>query len=406
MLAFLAAAALLVAAALAFLLPPLLARRDATPRVSATAANVQVVRDQLAELDADLARGTLGAERHAEARRELERRLLEDTAAGEGPTRGAGRARGLAIAVALIVPIVAAALYVVLGNPDALDREKRLGMTEAQAAERDKLREVTAKLAQRMQQKPDDAKGWEMLGRAYRAQDKLPQALAAYQRAVLLDTNNAPLLADFAELLAIQQGGRIDGLAMESAARALTLDPKNDKALALLGTAAFDARQYDRAIGYWKRLLALAPPGSDFAQAVQAGIREAEVAKAEEAAPDGAKRAAGGAIAGQVALAPAFAKQLSPDDIVFVLARSSSGPPMPLAVLRKQVRDLPFEFVLDDSLAMSPQLKLSGFDSVSVVARVSKSGNPIRAPGDFEGVRENVRPGASGVNLVIDQVVQ
>ncbi|MCU0868818.1 MAG: c-type cytochrome biogenesis protein CcmI [Burkholderiales bacterium] len=406
--AFLAAAALLVVAALAFLLPPLLVRRDPGAKRSSVAANVDVVRDQLAELEADLVRGTLSPERHAEARRELERRLLEDTAdaapaPAEAPPK---RPVALAVVVAVLVPALAAGLYAVLGNPAALDRATRQGMTDEQVANRDKVRDLTAKLEARMQQKPDDAQGWEMLGRAYRMQDKLPQALRAYERAVLLDPKNPVALADYAELLALGQGGRIDGAAAEAAERALALDPRSDKALALLGTGAFDARQYDRAIGYWQRLLALAPPGSPFAQAVQQGIDEARAAKAEEAKPDSAGARVATAVTGRVVLAPALEKQVSPDDTVFVTARAVDGPPMPLAVVRRRVADLPFDFVLDDSMAMAPELKLSSAASVVVTARVSKRGQPIRAPGDFEGRREPVRPGDRDVVVTIDRVVQ
>ncbi|MEQ1589866.1 MAG: hypothetical protein ABL902_05885 [Gallionella sp.] len=116
--------------------------------------------------------------------------------------------------------------------------------------------------------------------------------------------------------------------------------------------------------------------------------------------------AAPASVSGKVSLSPALASKVSPTDTVFILARAAQGPRMPLAVFRKQVKDLPMEFTLDDSMAMQPQMKLSNFDQVVVAARVSKSGGAMSQPGDFEGVSATVKPGAKGLNIVIDTVVK
>jgi cytochrome c-type biogenesis protein CcmH len=112
------------------------------------------------------------------------------------------------------------------------------------------------------------------------------------------------------------------------------------------------------------------------------------------------------AITGKVSLSPAMLGKVDPTDTVFILARAAEGPKMPLAVLRKQVKDLPLEFSLDDSMAMQPQLKLSGFDKVVVVARISKSGTPMAQPGDVQGTTATIKPGTKGLNIVIDSVVK
>lgn len=116
--------------------------------------------------------------------------------------------------------------------------------------------------------------------------------------------------------------------------------------------------------------------------------------------------AAPATISGKVSLSPALASKAAPTDTVFILARAAQGPKMPLAVFRKQVKDLPLEFTLDDSMAMQPQMKLSNFDQVVVAARVSKSGGAMSQAGDFEGVSATVKPGAKGLNIVIDTVVK
>lgn len=392
---FLLLVAGLTALALVLLLRPLLRKAPASSP-ERDAINVALSRGQLAELEADLERGLLSPDQYAEARQDIELRLVEDLRHAEA-RRGATRPPRLwLVLIGLGVPALAAGLYFKLGNPAALDAEKRLGMTEQQAAERQKMLDLTARLAARMQEKPDDPQGWVMLARAYRALEKIPESARAYARAAQLNPRDAALHADYAETLVILQRGRFEGEPLRVAQRALELDPKSEKALALLGTAAFDARDFKGAIVLWERLLALAPPGSDYARAVESGIAQAREELARPAAP-AAK------VSGRVALADALAKDVSPDDTVFVFARAAKGPPMPLAVLRKRVKDLPFEFVLDESMAMAPGMSLGAFDSVVVGARVSKRGNPMPAAGDLEGLSAPVKPGAAGLAITIDR---
>lgn len=401
MLTFALFAALLVAVALGLLLPPLL-RRAPAATVTQDAANVSIYRDQLAELERDLAQGTLSADQHAAARAEIEQRLAEDLRAAKAAASGAPRSgRIVAIALALVIPVIAIVGYRLAGTPAALDPVQRLGMSEEDASERAKMIELTGKLAQRMQEKPDDPKGWVMLARSYRALDKLPQSVRAFAKAIALVPGDADLMADYAETLALAQGGRIEGEALIAARRALELDARNDKALALLGTAAFEGKDFALAIDYWQRLLTLAPPGSDYARAVQSGIDEARAGLAQADRP----AVPGAGIQGRVAIADALRAQAKPDDTVFVFARAVDGPRMPLAVIRKQVKDLPFEFVLDDSLAMAGGPALSAAGQVIVSARISRSGTPMPASGDLEGQAGPVEVGARDVAIMIDRAL-
>ncbi len=106
-----------------------------------------------------------------------------------------------------------------------------------------------------------------------------------------------------------------------------------------------------------------------------------------------------------IKLDPKLAVKASPDDMVFIYAKALSGPPMPLAAVRKQVRELPITIRLDDSMAMMPEMKLSAFPEVAVGARVSLSGNPIAKSGDLEGEIKPVKPGQPGpVMVIIDSI--
>ncbi len=404
MIPFWLVAALLLAAALAFVLPPLL-RRDPDRQVDTDAANIAVHRDQRLELDADLERGSISPAQHAQARTELERRLLDDMASTSTPDRVASRPSGRAVAVVigLGLPAVAIALYLLLGNTAALVPANRLGMTEERAAIRHKMLDLTASLAARMQVRPDDATGWAMLGRAWVSLERFPDAVRAYAHAAQIKPDDPGILAEYAEALTMAQGGRFDGEVPRLVEHALAGDPRNDKALAIAGTIAFESGRFTEAIGFWRRLLALAPPDGDYARAISAGIAEAEaaLAKSKSAPSVGAT-----AVSGTVELSPALRAQAAPGDTLFVFARAAQGPRMPLAILRRQVRDLPLAFTLDDSMAMSPANKLSGAPAIIVGARISKSGNAMPQSGDLEGASAAIAPGAKGLRITIDRQVQ
>jgi cytochrome c-type biogenesis protein CcmH len=185
--------------------------------------------------------------------------------------------------------------------------------------------------------------------------------------------------------------------------RALQLDPKNLKALALAGSAAFERNDFRAAARYWERMLPLVPADTEDARTIQANIDEA---RSRSKSTSAAKGLAAKGVTGTVRLSPKLAEKVSPADTVFIFARAAEGPPMPLAVLRRRVRDLPLQFALDDSMAMAPQLRLSGFPRVIVGARVSKSGSATPQAGDVQGFSAPVANDASGVSVVLDAVVR
>jgi len=423
---FILIAVAMVAIALAWVLVPLL-RRGKRYGVERTAMNVAILRDQLNELEADLASGTLPRARHDEARRELEQRVLEDSqAAAANDAAPSQSAAWTAAILAGTIPIAALLLYAALGSHDAFSpvaavAAKGEGEHEVTKAQ---IEAMAATLSAKLEKEPGNAEGWVMLARTYYALNRYGDATAAFEKAVALVPDDAGLLADYADALGAAQGG-LRGKALELVDRALKADPTHWKALALAGTIAFERKDYKQAVAYWEKMKATVPPGSPIAASIDASIAEARdlgglkpdaaSAPVVAAAPrDGATKApvsapgaapAGAAIAGTVSLAPALAAKASPTDTVFIFARAAEGPKMPLAILRKQVKDLPATFTLDDSMAMAPNFALSNFPSIVVGARISKSGNAAPQAGDLEGLSPVVRVGATGLAVVIDRAL-
>jgi cytochrome c-type biogenesis protein CcmH len=448
--AFVIAAAVMAALALAWVVVPLLRQRNFAT-VLRERTNLAILRDQRRELERDLANGTVTSDQYGVAAAELDRRVLEETqSAGPGPATTPARSGKLTAAlIGVGLPIVAAALYMLLGTPAALSPEIAQRTAPGQAAgdephpiAPDELDNMLERLAQRLQQEPTNAEGWAVLARSYAARGKPDLAVKAYERAAALVPNDATLLADYADTLALVQGRSLAGKPMQLIGQALKADPTQWKALALAGTASFDAKDYRKAVEYWERAKQSIPPTSSLAQSIEGSIAEARelgklgpppaptaVAGAATTvppmppnAPNPSAKASPGAppagvatppaaapsvatVAGTVTLAPDLAKSAKPDDMVFIFARAAQGSRAPLALVRKQVKDLPATFTLDDSQAMSPQMTLSTATEVVVGARISKTGNAMPQSGDLEGLSPPVRLGTKGLALVIDRTL-
>jgi cytochrome c-type biogenesis protein CcmH len=379
MIVFWAIGAGLALAAIGIALRPLLFTLGKSD-LSRSKSNVAIYRDQLRELDADRAAGTLADADYEAARLELESRLLQDVVPESAPRAGASR--GLMLGLALAVPLCAAALYYAVGDPRSIDAPVQ------------NLEAMVERLAAHLRENPDDAAGWKLIGRAYASMSRHAEAADAYAKAAVRAPRDAQLLADLAEALAMARGRSLEGEPEKLLARALELEPDNLKALALAGTAAFGRRDYRAAVRHWEKMVPLVPADSEEGRSIQASVDEAKALISQKP------------LQGRVSLSKKILPQVSPEDTVFIFARAVEGPPMPLAVLRRQVRDLPFAFALDDSMAMAPGMKLSGHARVIVGARVSKSGDPAPKPGDLQGASAPVANDAQGVSVVIDSVVR
>lgn len=422
-------AALLTTLALVILVAPLMRNRSKdAASVSREASSLSVFRDQLAELDADLAAGSIDQEQWEAARADLQRGLLEDSGAAEvGKAVPVARSAAAAVVVALAVPIATVAIYLVLGSPQGLN-PSRASASQTQESPHElsqgQIESMVVTLAQRLEADPDNVEGWVMLARTYTALGRFKDAADAYAKAEARFPANAQLLADYADSLAMAQGKTLKGKPEELIQRALKADGKNFKALALAGSAEFEKQDFAKAAEYWKRILPLLPPDSEIGNSVRASIKEAEdkqggapssPAAMAKAAPGGKAKSpdapAAAAVkdarlSGTITLASALAARAAPEDVVFVLARPAQGSRMPLAALRMKVKDLPLKFSFDDSMAMSSAAKLSDFTEVVVAARISKSGNVLPQAGDLEGVSKPVHPGTTGLSVEIAKEVK
>jgi cytochrome c-type biogenesis protein CcmH len=264
---------------------------------------------------------------------------------------------------------------------------------------------MVSALAERLKAQPDDAEGWLMLGRSYTVLGRYRDAATALRRAQSLLPGNPEVLTDLADVVGMAQGKRLSGEPARLVQQALDINPRHVKALALAGSVSFEARDYGAARQYWQRLLAEVPADSPVALSFRGSINEASALESGRASTTAVAAApAATTVRGRVEVSAELASRLAPGDTLFVFARAEQGPRMPLAILRRNLPALPFEFALDDSMAMSPDLKLSGFARVIVSARVSRSGNATPQGGDLVGQSVAVAPGAEGLRLVIDHV--
>jgi cytochrome c-type biogenesis protein CcmH len=387
---------------------------------SASQSNLAVLKAQLQQIDHDLAQGAIDATQHRASRAEIERRVLEEENVAAAPVRQ-GSPFNTMLMLAVAVPVLALGLYAQIGTPDALSPQ---AMAPQGAPSSHEVESMVTKLAERMEKQPPgnvaDTEGWVMLGRSYAVMQRYAEASRAFGRALQLMPNDAQIMVDQADVLAMQQGGNLEGEPLRLVERALQNSPSNLKGLALAGTAAFERKDYAGAIGYWTRARATAPPDSDFARGLEQSIADARAAAGSGAAPASpvvstapatvaapaapAKAAGPASISGRVSLSPALAARVAPGDTLFVFARAAEGPRMPLAIVKRTAADLPLSFTLDDSMAMAPDFKLSSFANVVVGARLSKSSNATPQSGDLEGQSAALAGRSSGIEIVIDSV--
>lgn len=445
---FVLIAVVLAALCLLFIVPPLL-RSRAGVDVDRARANLGVLKDQLAELEAERARGAVAEPQYLEIKAELERRVLDDVQASEQAPVGSGRVRSRApaIVIAALVPVLAAGLYWRLGDPAAFDPALQAAAGDPADGHMtgEQLEAMIGSLRQRLDKEPDNVAGWSTLARTYYQMQRFNDAVAAYEKLAALIPDDANLLADYADAAAMAQGRKFEGRPRELVERALKLDPTQWKALAMAGTDAFDQGNFKQAVAHWEKLRAQLPPDAPIAQSISSSIAEARqrggmpadtappamarapasgaasgsasgpmpqddvhksaAAKREQPAAQGAPAAAATAVSGTVALSPALKAKVAPTDIVFIFARPAQGPRMPLALTQVQVKDLPAKFTLDDSQAMSPNFRLSGQSEVIIGARISKTGNPMPASGDLEGLSAPVKVGAKDASVTIENVL-
>jgi len=415
MVTFWIVAAALLAAALIMLTPSFF-RGGPEQVVDRKGINVDIARERLRDMERELEEGIITQEQFEQARREVELELLDDVS-GEPDeiTGGNGGGRLPAVLVAVLVPVMAIGLYLALGDMRALDGSAAIAASHPQGKQPvASVEEMIAKLAKRMETDPDNAEGWIMLGRSYQAVKDYPQAARAYREAYRILGDQAPIMTDYAAALALSRGNKWEGKPADLVEKALSIDPDYPDALWVGGVVAVQSGDLQTAVDRWRRLASILPADYPVSSQLQRMIAQAEEklgiapATQEEAgakASAGDEAAAPASIQVTVTLDPGLVSMASPEDTVFIFARAIQGPPMPLAAVRKQVKDLPVTVTLDDSMAMVPAMKMSNFKQVTVGARVSKSGNAMPQAGDLQGLVSPVSVTAGEpVQINIDEV--
>ena len=370
MIEFWLSAGLLCLVAVGFLLIPLLRGRKLQAEEDRTALNVTLYQERLCELDLQHQAGTLDDARLQTARDEAARELLADTE-GSGEAKPAGRlGRKVPMVMVLSIPLLGILLYTQFGAIDEVQRARTF------VGEPRSIEEMTARLEQAVQSNPEAPEGWYFLGRSYMAQERPVEAARAFEQAVKVAGREPELLGQWAQALYFAGGKQWTAQLNALTGEALQADPEEVTSLGLLGIAAYEEQRFQDAIGYWERLVAVLPEGDPSRQAIAGGIARAR----QEIDPQAGGAAAAqtpeiGSLQVRVELADSLRDKVQPGDTVFVFARAASGPPMPLAVKRLTVADLPAQVSLSDSDAMMPELKLSAFDQVQLVARISRAGD-------------------------------
>lgn len=302
------------------------------------------------------------------------------------------------------VPVLTIALYLVVGTPAALDSEARQRFADAPRS----LDEAISGLRAELERNPAQADGWVLLGRSYSMQGRFAEARDAFARALVMVPDDANLLIEAAEARAqANPGNRFDDEAIALLHRAAALDPANQRAPWFIGIAHRQRGEDAEAAAAWEALLPRldASTAAALRQQIDAAREAAGLERLPAPAPTETTPAADG-VRVRVALDPEFASRvrLRGDATVFVIARIPGGPPMPVAVQRHALQDLPLDIVLGDGDSPMPTQKLSELPEVELSARLSGSGDATRQDGDIESAPVRVTlPADAPVQLVIGE---
>jgi cytochrome c-type biogenesis protein CcmH len=286
----------------------------------------------------------------------------------------------------LFVPALSVPLYLNLGDTLALEKAQlQQNATEIH----DKIPSLIAHL----QQNPSDLQGWLMLGKSYVFLQDYPKASQVFAKLYQLQPDNLEVILNYADNLAMSRDGQLAGEPAALIEKALTISPDNNEALWLAGMAKMEVGDFQQALSYWQKLASQLPADAEGLSQVQAMIAEA-TAQANTPKTE---------IAVKVALDSTLKAQAN--QTLFVYAQAVTGPKMPLAIVRKQVSDLPLSIKLNDSMAMQPNLHLADFKQLKIIARISKTGDASTQKGDLIGSTEISLPISQPVSILINQAV-
>ena len=423
--------AILIVIAIAFILPALL-KRDHTQDATCE-QNIAIAKEQLADLELRFEQAEIDEENYQLIRDELELALFDDLKKSDTEFASSnGNKKSFnyidTLPILLLVPLIAVPVYLNLGNLNFTKQldSKNAAVAVAKASMPLKvdgtpdIEKITANLKAEMQNNQTDPKGWYMLGRSYMLLKNFPEAAKSFDKSLSLRPDLAETMLSLADALSMSNNGQLEGRPRDLVNKALTIEPQNITALWLSGMAASQAGDYHEAIMQWQKVLPSLAEKPNEKTAVNNLIAEAKsrmnpAQKSELAATenqlqetqDGENQQSAdvskASIKLSISLSDILKDKAAPNDYVFIYAKAMSGPPMPLAAVRKQVKDLPFEVELNDAMAMMPNLKLSSFQEVSVGARISKTGQPIPQNGDLFIEKTAIKSGDS-LSLEINEI--
>ncbi len=375
-----------------WMIVPALLKQENTESSVLDEENIAIARQRLVELKAQLVSGALTDIQYQEQYSELEAALNDDLDLSKKENQTNKSGKWMIFPIILGVPVLAAALYMALGNFDAIEKVNTEQIVAQKNSKMPDVKAMVAGLAERLKQQPDDPEGWLMLGRSYKYMQQYDKAAEAFAQAHRLMGDQTDLLLQYADSLAMAQQGSLKGKASELVLKAVKQSPDNQTALWLAGMAKAEAGDYAQALQYWQKLQKMFPPESKSYQEVSNLIAQLQTQQpglqgknTEPTKDENRKIVKPAELQIKVNLSQQLQDKVSPEDTVFIYAQAMNGPKMPLAIVKEQVKNLPLTVILSDQQAMTPMMKLSSFNQVKILARVSKSGSAILQPGDLIG---------------------
>jgi len=422
----------LVIVVLAFLLP-VFSRDAEVSEPNRTDINVGIAKAQAAELRQRFEAGEINAEVYADEKARLEAGLARDIEKEEMAVSVNTKGQWLLWPLAAVIPVAAGALYLTLGTPEALDPASHVRPPPEAVASQPPapdMQVIVSRIQQQLEEQPDDARGWFMLGRAHLTLGEYTEAEVALRKSVEIDSSNVDVQIRLADAIALTQGGSLSGEPVGILKSALQVEPNHPQGLWLYGMALNEGGEHSEAIAVWNRLLPqlVSDPRStaeveqliDQARSQLPAGERSQVSSQDSEAGDqnsvdqaranqnpAENQKANGALEVVVEVKPELASDLPDNTAVFVYAKAVSGPPMPLAVVKRSLGDLPMTVTLSDAQAMIDAMKISAFDEVIVGARISKTGNPVGQSGDFyfETGAVNTRAQSTPVKITISDTL-
>lgn len=417
MMTFWIISAAMIALAIAFIAPALLRKQQSNEsKEYRDGQNVAIAREHLSDLDEELANGTLTQALYDQSKLEIEQTLLFDLeeqgtiAQATNKRSSAGKAGFIAVLIA--IPLLTVLLYQQIGTPQLIEANTTAISGSHSSKPRPSLEQMVATLQQKLDQDPDNARGWYLMGRTLMSMKKYAGAANAYENTNRLAANEPTVMLALADAITMAQGGDMTGRPSELVFAAIAIDPNHTTGLWMAGMIAEEQGDDEKALDLWLRLRPLLSTMPEEVEALDRLIKRvagklnkdvSQLLTSTAANPD-STGTIGASIRLNIQIDKTLASKISGEETVFIYAKAMQGPRFPLAAIRYQAKDLPLSITLDDSHAVMATAKLSNFKQIRVGARISYSGDAISHSGDLIGEVSNVTVGQEPVTVIIDKI--